>query len=225
MNWGEFIHFWSGAAGVSLKPLATTAFGWTTDFETQFNQARIDFPFAYGTGVSYVYKDCNYGGYVTALNPGDYTLTQLQNLGVLNDDVSSIKVSSGYEVQAFRDDNFSGSSISITADNACLVDEDWNDKISSLKVRATSLARTAQTNVIVDGNKLIIYPNPVINELRFNSTLSMAGAIVRILDISGREVISTRPTTGSIDVSKLSTGVYTLLFIKDGKTLTQRFVK
>jgi hypothetical protein len=47
MNWGEFVHFWSGAAGVNLKPLATTAFGWPADREAQFNQARIDFPFTY----------------------------------------------------------------------------------------------------------------------------------------------------------------------------------
>ncbi|HEY1201968.1 MAG TPA: hypothetical protein VGE79_13345, partial [Niastella sp.] len=86
MNWGEFIHFWSGAAGVSLKPLATAAFGWTSTFETQFNQARNDFPFAYGTGVVSVYKNCNYGGYVSALGVGNYTLSQLQNMGVLNDD-------------------------------------------------------------------------------------------------------------------------------------------
>jgi hypothetical protein len=48
MNWGEFIHFWSGAAGVNLKPLATTAFGWPAQWETEFNTARTTF-----TGFSY----------------------------------------------------------------------------------------------------------------------------------------------------------------------------
>lgn len=47
MNWGEFVHFWSGAAGVNLKSAATTAFGWSAEREAQFNQARIDFPFTY----------------------------------------------------------------------------------------------------------------------------------------------------------------------------------
>jgi hypothetical protein len=49
LNWGEFVHFWSGAAGVNLKPLATAAFGWPTEWEQQFVQARQDFP-----GVTYV---------------------------------------------------------------------------------------------------------------------------------------------------------------------------
>jgi len=44
MNWGEFIHFWSGAAGKNLKTLATSAFGWSREWETQFNRARTQFP-------------------------------------------------------------------------------------------------------------------------------------------------------------------------------------
>ena len=44
MNWGEFVHFWSGAAGVNLKAQATIAFGWPASWETQFQQARQTFP-------------------------------------------------------------------------------------------------------------------------------------------------------------------------------------
>lgn len=48
LNWGEFVHFWSGAAGVNLKPLATAAFGWDSTWEQEFIQAQVDFP-----GVTY----------------------------------------------------------------------------------------------------------------------------------------------------------------------------
>ncbi|CAF0815678.1 unnamed protein product [Didymodactylos carnosus] len=44
MNWGEFIHFSSGAAGANMKNQAKIAFGWTNDMEKQFNKARSDFP-------------------------------------------------------------------------------------------------------------------------------------------------------------------------------------
>ena len=44
MNLGEFIHFFSGAAGVNLKAQATTAFGWSTTTDAQFTKARTDFP-------------------------------------------------------------------------------------------------------------------------------------------------------------------------------------
>ena len=38
----------SGAAGVDLRPLATTAFGWPAGWDAQFTQARADFP-----GITY----------------------------------------------------------------------------------------------------------------------------------------------------------------------------
>ena len=44
MNWGEYIHFQSGAAGTNLKPLATAAFGWTAEWQDQFVKAEIDYP-------------------------------------------------------------------------------------------------------------------------------------------------------------------------------------
>ena len=48
LNWGEFVHFWSGAAGKNLKELARNAFGWPNDWEQLFTQAQRDFP-----GVTY----------------------------------------------------------------------------------------------------------------------------------------------------------------------------
>ncbi|TCC87270.1 hypothetical protein EZ428_21435 [Pedobacter frigiditerrae] len=43
LNWGEFIHFWSGAAGVNLQPLAAKAFGWPSNYQHEFAKAQIDF--------------------------------------------------------------------------------------------------------------------------------------------------------------------------------------
>lgn len=43
MNWGEFVHFWSGAAGADLKPLARNAFGWSDEWENQLTEAKSTF--------------------------------------------------------------------------------------------------------------------------------------------------------------------------------------
>jgi len=40
MNWGEYVHFTSGAAHEDLKPLATAAFGWPAEWETQLTAAK-----------------------------------------------------------------------------------------------------------------------------------------------------------------------------------------
>jgi hypothetical protein len=53
MNWGEYIHFMSGAAGTDLNPLATNAFGWPPEWQEQFKKARADFPaIKYTAGAS-----------------------------------------------------------------------------------------------------------------------------------------------------------------------------
>ncbi|NHA06493.1 discoidin domain-containing protein [Mucilaginibacter sp. HC2] len=48
MNFGEFVHFWSGAAGADLKQLALTAFGnkdeQGNDWTVQLEQAKATFP-------------------------------------------------------------------------------------------------------------------------------------------------------------------------------------
>lgn len=65
MNWGEFVHFWSGAANANLKAQATLAFGWPAEWETQFVQAQHQFPFPYNT-VNYGNDITNLGGSVSA---------------------------------------------------------------------------------------------------------------------------------------------------------------
>jgi hypothetical protein len=51
MDWGEFVHFMSGAAGVDLLPLATEAFGWSVTWEAELQAARSAFP-----GITYTIR-------------------------------------------------------------------------------------------------------------------------------------------------------------------------
>ncbi|MBF4466285.1 discoidin domain-containing protein [Flavobacterium sp. LC2016-12] len=44
MNMGEFVHFFSGATGDDLQPLAEAAFGWSDEWQEQLLDARADFP-------------------------------------------------------------------------------------------------------------------------------------------------------------------------------------
>ena len=44
MNWGEFIHFMSGAARQDIRPLAMRAFGWPPEWNDLYKKASEDFP-------------------------------------------------------------------------------------------------------------------------------------------------------------------------------------
>jgi hypothetical protein len=99
------------------------------------------------TGVATMYKDCNYTGTAVALPAGDYTLAALQSRGILNDDISSLRVNSGYEVVLYESDNYGGASLILRADNTCLVNNplgtgNWNDKATSLRVRTATTSPT-----------------------------------------------------------------------------------
>ncbi|MCB2406671.1 beta-1,3-glucanase family protein [Hymenobacter lucidus] len=318
------------------------------------------------TGVATVYKDCNYTGTAVALPAGDYNLAAMQSRGILNDDVSSLRVNSGYEVVLYENDNFGGASLTVgSAGNSCLVGNalgtgNWNDKATSLRVRVasssfsrqleaeaanvnngmtaeattdagggqnigyvdagdylvwnginfptsgsylieyrvasggsggtissdlnagttqlgntaipatggwqtwTTVSRTvtinagtynfgiyaqtggwnlnwvriskvgtaARTNTapatsaLSSSEALELYPNPVANRLHIRSAAELAGSSYRLLDISGRTVQSGRLENGSIDVTRLPAGSYTLSVVtKDQQQILRRFVK
>ncbi|WP_110057132.1 T9SS type A sorting domain-containing protein [Chitinophaga sp. S165] len=155
MNMGEFVHFWSGAAGVNLKPMATNAFGWTAEFENQFVAAQQKYPFTYtswGPTAASLFQDINYGGYGVYLQPGSYNLAKLKAFGGRNDDISSIKVLPGYKVTFYADDNFTGASKTFTAD-AIAIDASWNDMVSSIIVeRSTENPAPVGQTVWLRGN-------------------------------------------------------------------------
>jgi hypothetical protein len=48
LNFGQYVHFMSGAAGTNLKDMASTAFGWPAERESQFVAAQEQF-----SGVTY----------------------------------------------------------------------------------------------------------------------------------------------------------------------------
>ena len=72
---------------------------------------------------------------------------------------------------------------------------------------------------------VVIYPNPAHDYLTITVDGESTGSIVKVSDISGREVIAARPLSGHLDISHLSPGVYSLLISKGTKTTTKLFIK
>ncbi|MBA4283742.1 MAG: hypothetical protein C0432_05565 [Candidatus Puniceispirillum sp.] len=91
-------------------------------------------PIPVDTTVMNVFQEENYTGYNVALDLGDYTLAQLQDKGVLDKDISSLKILKGFKVTLYDGNNFTGNSKDFTSDSTGLID--WNNKTTSLRVRA-----------------------------------------------------------------------------------------
>lgn len=106
----------------------------------------------------------------------------------------------------------------------------WN--LNWLRITKQGSARSASEPPVPEtrrpaftGREFEVFPNPVANELRINTGLNLTGGLLRIYDIMGRQVLQTSVITNRVDVARLAKGTYTLLFTKDGTTITRRFIK
>lgn len=86
------------------------------------------------TAVS-LYKHCGYGGRSVSRHSGSY---DMDNLGLRNDDISSVRVPKGMEIEIFEHAGFKGKSKKFTADDDCFINDKFNDVMSSYIVRNTS---------------------------------------------------------------------------------------
>ena len=82
-----------------------------------------------------LYTDKGYKGKAVTLSEGKYNLSRMGLYNLKDNDMSSLKVTPGFKVTIYEDDNFNGKSKSYTASES-FVGEEWNDKMSSLKVEA-----------------------------------------------------------------------------------------
>lgn len=82
-----------------------------------------------------LYTDEGYKGKAVTLSEGEYNLSRMGLYNLKDNDMSSLKVTPGFKVTIYEDDNFNGKSKSYTASES-FVGEEWNDKMSSLKVEA-----------------------------------------------------------------------------------------
>nr|WP_295870483.1 glycoside hydrolase family 18 [uncultured Chitinophaga sp.] len=89
------------------------------------------------TGVQF-YQHTNYGGAVTGTIPkGSYTMAGFASYGMVNDWASSIKIPAGWTVVLYANDNFSGTSWTLSGNSANLggLSPSANDKVSSFKIQ------------------------------------------------------------------------------------------
>jgi hypothetical protein len=119
-----------------------------------------------------LYLDCNYAGKAVALPVGNYSLPDLTVRGIPNDSVSSLRVMNGYRAILYWDTDFGGSSLVKTADDACLVDDGWNDALSAVSIQPITTKIEAETYSSTSGvageqesagndkATVKLYPNP-----------------------------------------------------------------
>ena len=108
------------------------------DWATRMNRIFGSFQTAQNSVVT-VYSDVNYGGYAVGLPLGEHDMAALAAYGIINDDISSLKVPSGYKVTLYDNSGFGGESRTYTSD-ASYVGDDFNDRCTSIKVSTAGVS-------------------------------------------------------------------------------------
>ena len=73
-------------------------------------------------------------------------------------------------------------------------------------------------------NATIIYPNPATEKLYLNNSMD-AKAILMIIDIHGRPVLSKQIDSNLIDISNLERGIYIVKLADAVNVLITKFIK
>ena len=95
---------------------------WATRMLRVFGTKKCD------DNIASLYADSDYRGYSKSLGEGSYTQADLAMYGISAKDISSLKVTKGFKVTIYEDDNFNGKSKSYTAPES-FVGEEWNDNV------------------------------------------------------------------------------------------------
>jgi hypothetical protein len=196
-----------------------------------------------------VYKDCEYGGYAIGLPVGSYTLAQLQARGVVNDDISSLRVGSGYEAILYQHDNFGGDAYVFRGDFACLVNLtlngaplNLNDWTSSVVIQPSSAAAARKTGAFQYiekvstgaaesklGTTLNVLPNPFVNDVvvRTTATTKEGFLYVTVFALDGKTVLPAKRIVNGekIDLSGVSKGVYLIRIFNGKDTEIRKIIK
>ncbi|MCY1501029.1 C5a peptidase precursor [compost metagenome] len=95
----------------------------------------------------------------------------------------------------------------------------------SLIASSTNGVTLNRDNFIAD-NSIVVYPNPVANNLNFSIANDIVLSDISIFDITGKLVISSKDfSSNSVNVSNLQSGVYFAKFSSQDKTVTRKFIK
>ncbi len=93
-----------------------------------------------GTPIVQIYQHCDFAGWAASFTgTGSFDTAAITSRQGVDNDASAIKVAAGYKVTLYDGNNQSGNSVVLSAgDSACLVNQGFNDVLSSLKIEVDS---------------------------------------------------------------------------------------
>lgn len=122
----------------------------------------------------------------------------------------------------FAEADYIGQVIPSGAANRVLLVAEFN---GTAQVVARSLADVTLSSNSFDAiNGLSMYPNPLSGNTLFLTSTANAPMTVQIFDLLGKEVVKADVVNNTVNVAKLTAGVYVVKITEEGKTATRKLV-
>jgi predicted alpha-1,6-mannanase (GH76 family) len=137
---------------VGTSKIFTANTAWLADWNDRISSLKI---IDTNGSLVNVYQDITFSGYTAGLNVGDYTLAQLRAKGILDNDITSLKITEGYKVIVYDGDNFTGASKEFTATTDWA--GDWNDRTTSLRIRPNGTANLGNATYFLQNRHSGLY--------------------------------------------------------------------
>ena len=97
-----------------------------------------------------LYNDINYAGWSASFPVGTYNYNAFVAAGAVNDQATSVRVPAGYKVTLYEHGDFTGTSVTLTADSSYL--GAFNDKASAVVVSLNNSSSSASSTPPTTGN-------------------------------------------------------------------------
>lgn len=134
-KWEKYLYSQAPCGAAVPGTSATPAGGVIADVATKVEAGELatDVPEedALKSGAVLFYEHKDFGGKVWALPKGNYAW--VEDAGIPNDQVSSVKVPKGIKLRIFEHKDYAGKAREVSG-NISYLGDDWNDKMSSCKV-------------------------------------------------------------------------------------------
>lgn len=109
-----------------------------------------------------------------------------------------------------------------TGANGIVVLVSENNGVAKVVARSLTDLNLAKDSFAISG--LSIYPNPVKNGVFYINSDANAERTITIFDVLGKQVLNTKTSDNTVNVTSLNAGVYMVQITEEGKTATRKLV-
>jgi hypothetical protein len=154
--------------------------------------------------------------------------TTTANFPLSTDFAANINLTIGSDVLTFRtafsEANYMGTAKPTSATNIIALVGRFNATSQVTSRNTTDLNAPLSSSSFDNINGLTMYPNPLSGNTLYLTSTANAAMSVQIFDLLGKEVLKATVVNNTVNVAKLTAGVYVVKITEEGKTATRKLV-